>query len=308
MSSKNRNPTDVALLRKTLTQNLTEDEHQLFVLACERSGLDPFARQIYFMKDAGKLVIQSTIDGLRISAERSGKYAGQLGPEWCGEDGTWLDIWTGEFPPVAARVGILRTGFPEPIWGKALFAEYAPAGDEFWERMPASQLAKCAEALGFRKAFPQEFSGLYTPEEMAQEGRRFGAGNAAPAVWRNAKPCGMSSPTKSPEFSDSRLGPSETRRNPEHGGGALPPSVPLPVRSFIVNGTCGSRENVRAAFGFLQLELEKALGPEGTAAFRRIYSRLPRVFKSREACSSATIACWCELWAAVEAGRKWEAA
>lgn len=274
--------TDAALLRRTITQNLSDDEHALFVLACERSGLDPFARQIYFLRQHGQFVIQATIDGLRISAERTTKYAGQLGPEWCGPDGIWKDIWTSPQAPIAARVGILRKDFAEPIWGKALFSEYRPAGDDFWDKMPSGQLAKCAEALGFRKAFPREFSGIYTPDEMAQS-----------------------------VSSDSIRVPSEPGRDSEHARGLTicqAPSVPLPVRSFIVNGTCGSRENVKAAFGFLQLELEKALGAEGTAAFRRIYARLPKVFRSREACSSATIACWVELWAAVETGRKRAAA
>ena len=110
------------LIRRTITRNLSDDEHALFVEAAQRSGLDPFGRHIYPLRKKGQLVIEATIDGLRLSAERTGKYAGQLGPEWCGPDGVWRDIWTCEEPPVAARVGIIRSDFKEPLWGKAVFS------------------------------------------------------------------------------------------------------------------------------------------------------------------------------------------
>lgn len=280
--------TDAALLRRTITQNLSEDEHALFVLAAERSGLDPFARQIYFMRDGGKFTIQATIDGLRISAERTGKYSGQLGPEWCGTDGVWRDIWTEKAPPVAARVGILRTDFAEPVWGKVLYSEFRPSNDDFWLKMPASQLAKCAEALGFRKAFPREFSGIYTPDEMAQSSSgSLGVVPSDPRPHRVALARGDS---------------------PDQGGGVNPASLPLVVRSFTVNGTVGNRDNVKHAFEFFRQELERVLGLEGTAEFKRIYARLARVFKTREACSRATIDCWVQMWAIVQAAAKPEAA
>jgi hypothetical protein len=81
--------------------------------------------------------------------------------------------------------------------------------------------------------------------------------------------------------------------------------VPLPLQPFVVNGGVGSRRNVQAAFGFLQGELIAALGPEqGTATFRHIYLTLPRIFKTKEACSRATLNCWLEMWAAIPVQQK----
>lgn len=178
-------------LKATIAQDLTNDELALFAAVCERTGLDPFAKQIYGIKrttrrkvngqwiEEGHLTIQTAIDGYRLIAERSGLYGGQDPAEWCGPDGTWTDVWLSSDPPVAARVAVYRKDVARPFVGVARFDAYAdrwPAKDgqtvgdlrNLWKTMPDGQIAKCAEALALRKAFPNDLSGIYTTEEMEQ--------------------------------------------------------------------------------------------------------------------------------------------
>jgi phage recombination protein Bet len=172
-------PEQVQLIKDTICKGASDNELKLFLHVSQKTGLDPFVRQIYSIgRWDGKLqreVHQTmvSIDGARLVAERSGKYKGQLGPFWCGTDGQWREVWLDKNPPAAAKVGILRSDFNEPLWGVATWNQYAQTNKSgqltpMWSKMAPVMLAKCAEMLGLRKAFPQDLSGLYEQSEMDQ--------------------------------------------------------------------------------------------------------------------------------------------
>lgn len=172
-------PQQMTALESLGVQQAMPAEVAMFFDQCQRTGLSPWARQIYMIGRwdsrlrRNKYQVQVSIDGLRLVAERTKEYQGQTAPEWCGPDGQWRDVWLEQQPPAAARVGVWRENFREPTYGVARLAGYMPkkrdgAPSGLWATMPDVMIAKVAEALALRKAFPMELSGLYTGDEMQQ--------------------------------------------------------------------------------------------------------------------------------------------
>lgn len=171
----NFTPDQENLIKSQIATDATTDELKLFLYQAKRTGLDPLTRQIYCIhrntKDQKgnwikKMTIQTSIDGFRVIAERSGDYAGQDEPVFTGE-GTKL---------ISCKITIYRfrnnVRYPAAV-GVAYWDEYVQVDKEgkpvsMWKKMPHTMLAKVAEALALRKAYPQDLSGLYTNDEMNQ--------------------------------------------------------------------------------------------------------------------------------------------
>lgn len=172
-------PEQVALIRAQLLGNKgSMDELSLLLHQATRTGLDPLARQIYgifrYDKQVGeKMTIQVGIDGFRSIAEKTGELDGST-VEWCGKDGVWTDVWRGDGYPFAAKCTVWRKGCSHPFVGVARWDEYVQTVrgkvSHMWDKMATNMIAKCAEALALRRAYPMQLGGLYTDDEMAQAG------------------------------------------------------------------------------------------------------------------------------------------
>lgn len=157
---------------------------EMFIAQSQRTRLDPGNREIYCIERGGKWGVQISIDGFRLIAERTGTYEGQTTPEFSADGERWTTAWAADGPPAFARVGVYRKGWREPLVAVARYSAYVPMNDEWeggrktgrkvpspmWAKMPDVMLAKVAEMLALRKAFPNDLSGLYGTEEMEQAG------------------------------------------------------------------------------------------------------------------------------------------
>jgi phage recombination protein Bet len=209
-------------------ENATDADVQVFFHVVKRTGLDPFARQIYMIgrKSQGtvKQTIQTGIDGYRLIGRRAANAAGatlSLKPvQWAHKDGGWRDVWMNQWGlPVAARVTIVRSG--EEFTATALFDEYKQTKfdgglTQMWNQRPAGQIAKCAEALAWRMAFPQDLSGIYVDEEMHQADVVRPAQVAAPRTAKDAVRAAVAAPAGPPHqeepLNPDGISPAQTKK------------------------------------------------------------------------------------------------
>jgi phage recombination protein Bet len=175
LQKKTFNKEEFDLIRSQIAPEATAEELKLFLYQAQLTGLNPLTRQLYCIhrnvKQGAnwikKMTIQTSIDGFRVIAERSGTYGGQSEP---------IFTYDKEGKLVSCKVSVFR--FRENVRyeaavGVAYWDEYAPKNNEgkvtgMWAKMEHTMLAKVAESLALRKSYPQDLSGLYTSEEMNQ--------------------------------------------------------------------------------------------------------------------------------------------
>lgn len=163
------NQEQINLIKTTVAKGTTDDELKLFLYTAQKTGLDPLIRQIYAVKRfSGKdgkeiMSIQTGIDGYRLIAERTEKYAPGREPVIIEKEGKIISA--------TAYVKKLVAGSWHEVAASAYYTEYVVKNNKgepniFWQKMPRLMLSKCAETLALRRAFPAEMANVHTAEEM----------------------------------------------------------------------------------------------------------------------------------------------
>lgn len=166
----------VELIKRTVAKNATDDQFAAFLYQANKTGLDPLAKQIFLRlnwndKDKSyNMSVQTTIDGYRVIAERTGQYAGS--------DDYKFDEGISQYEHIKSKRGVPTTatatvyklvgGQRVPFVATCEWSSYFPGEKQgfMWKKMPYLMLGKTAESLALRKAFPEDLSGVYTDSEM----------------------------------------------------------------------------------------------------------------------------------------------
>lgn len=157
----------VETLKNTVAVGATASELALFIEYCKSTGLNPFKKEIWFIKEpkTGRLQMMTGINGFWTLANSFDTFDGaETG--MIDKNGEWVKSISGnDF--IGAWCRVYRKDRRIPMEGEALLADYRK-GFGLWQSAPRIMIKKVAESIALRKAFPQQLNGLYTSEEMPE--------------------------------------------------------------------------------------------------------------------------------------------
>lgn len=146
----------IKTLKDTVARDLTDSEFRLFAEHCKGTGLNPFKKEVWAIKAAGRLQIMTGVNGYLAIANNHPQF-----------DGMTVEVDSDE-KPTKAICKVYRKDRKHPAEGVALMREYGK-DTPIWRQMPRVMLTKVAKSIAIREAFPQELNGTYTAEEMPPE-------------------------------------------------------------------------------------------------------------------------------------------
>ena len=152
---------DMKTVRNYICPNATEKEIYMFLQVCKVQQLNPFLREVYLVKYSDREPANTLIgiETFRKRAYRNPKYKGHT------------TTTEGEGSNMTATTEVYLDGYTVPISCTVEYDEYVGRRKDgqvtrFWASKPKTMLKKVSEAQALRTAFPEEFGGLYSMEEI----------------------------------------------------------------------------------------------------------------------------------------------
>lgn len=152
---------------------------------CRTRKLDPMKKPCHIVPIKVKVastgnyewrdVVMAGIYEYRTTAMRTGNYLGHTKPEY----GPVAEIHGVQAPEWCAMTFYRRASngerieFPVCVYFREACATKDGKANDRWSKAPIQMLTKCTEAAGLREAFPDEFGGETTAEEMDGRGGEF---------------------------------------------------------------------------------------------------------------------------------------
>jgi len=164
----------IELIKRTVAKGASDDELKLFLHLASRYDLDPFTRQIWFIKYGDDAHIFTGRDGFLHIAHRSGAFNGmqtQLREEPIGFEIRYYNRKEKKIEVLkrpsqfVAVCTVYRKDMSEPFVCEVWESEYS-TGQGLWPTKRRVMIQKVAEASTLRRAF--DISGLYLPEEVSE--------------------------------------------------------------------------------------------------------------------------------------------
>lgn len=176
-------------VQNVICPGATAKEVGMFLELCRLQRLNPWTKEVYLIKYGNAPA--SMITGKEVFTKRANR-----NPNFEGmEHGVVVAHKTAQGVKLERREGaavypefgeVLAGGWARvfvkgkrPVYAELALAEYT-TGKSNWAKMPAVMINKCAQVAALRLAFPEEYQGLYTPEEMGQAGEYAAQATNAP--------------------------------------------------------------------------------------------------------------------------------
>ncbi len=146
------------VIKESVAKNATPAEFSYFLEFCKSTGLNPFKKEIWFIKTNAGVQIMTGINGFLTIANSHPQF-----------DGMEVSLQEENGKLISATAKVYRKDRKIPSCATVYLNEYfkpSKFGNGMWEKMPRMMLQKVAKSVALREAFSQELGGICIEEEM----------------------------------------------------------------------------------------------------------------------------------------------